>query len=317
MISIDNIVIKTLVDNTSATPFVMAEWGLSIFLNIEGRKILFDTGAGNSQVLVNNMEVMDVSPENIDLLVLSHGHQDHTGGLRKFLEKMRTKNGNKEIEIISHPEALKPQYIKKIGSFGCPFTEEELQSLGARFKFSKKPTWINDNIIVSGEVPMINNYEEVGEGFYREFGENDKSYEIVKDKDDLGFKIDNKKFVKDEEIIDDQAIFIKTELGLIVILGCAHRGIINTIHYGQKITNMNKIYMVIGGTHTANVSDYRLESTIKELKRLNVRKVGVSHCTGLVSGCKLSNALGGDVFFHNNAGSVIKFENKRLKVNEF
>ena len=165
---------------------------------------------------------------------------------------------------------------------------------------------------------MINDYEKVGEGFYREFAENyENSKEIIEDEQKLGFKTNGKKFVEDRKLIDDQAIFLKTKLGLIIVLGCAHRGTINTIHYAQKITNMDKVYMIIGGTHTANASEYRMESTINEFKKINVRKIGVSHCTGLVSGCKLANELEDEVFFHNNAGSVIKFENKRLKVNEF
>ena len=106
-------------------------------------------------------------------------------------------------------------------------------------------------------------------------------------------------------------------LGLIIILGCAHRGIINTINYAKEITGIDDIYMVIGGTHTANASEQRMNSTINEIKRMDVKKIGVSHCTGLVSGCKLSRELGKEIFFHNNAGSTIKYEDDSLKINEF
>ncbi len=318
MIDMDNILIKTLIDNTAATPFVMAEWGLSIFIEVEGNNILFDTGAGNPQVLLHNMEVMGVDPKEIDLLVLSHGHQDHTGGLRPFFEKLYYKNKKKTLDVIAHPAALRPEYVKGIGNFGCPYTKEELMKFGARFKLTKDPTWITDDIIISGEVPMTNDYEEVGKAFYREEGDESVPNEnIINDEEVLGFKPVDKNFVQDEEIIDDQAIFLKTELGLIIILGCAHRGTINTISHAQEVTGMDKVYMVIGGTHTSGVSEYRMNSTIEKLKRLNVRKVGVSHCTGSVSGCILSSSLGEEVFFHNNAGSVIKFDNNKLKVNEF
>ncbi|HKL75534.1 MAG TPA: MBL fold metallo-hydrolase [Halanaerobiales bacterium] len=318
MINMKNITIKTLIDNTSANPFIMAEWGLSIYLNINGKKILFDTGAGNSQVLVNNMEVMNVNPANIDLLVLSHGHKDHTGGLRNFLRKMNRKDESKNMKIITHPAALKSQYIKNIGSFGLPFTREELEKYGAKFKVSKEPSWITDGIVVSGEIPMKNNFEKIGEGFYLKFNKKDFDEEkIIKEENELGFKTNGDKFVKDKELIDDQAIFIKTDLGLIIILGCAHRGIINTINYAREITGIDDIYMVIGGTHTANASEQRMNSTINEIKRMDVKKIGVSHCTGLVSGCKLSRELGKEIFFHNNAGSTIKYEDDSLKINEF
>jgi 7,8-dihydropterin-6-yl-methyl-4-(beta-D-ribofuranosyl)aminobenzene 5'-phosphate synthase len=318
VIDINKIVIKTLIDNEAATPFVMAEWGLSIYLDIDGKKILFDTGAGNQQVLLHNMRVMGVKPSQIDLLVLSHGHQDHTGGLRYFFEEMHYEEPDKDLEIICHPAALTPEYVKSIGSFGCPFTEEELVRFGARFKLEKGPTWIDENIVISGEIPMINDYESVGQAFYREAGsEYVNNTDIITDEKILGFKTDGKKFVQDEEFMDDQAIFIKTDQGLIVILGCAHKGTINTIHYAQKITNMDKVYMVIGGTHTAGVSEYRMNSTIAEMKSLNINKVGVSHCTGLVSACILSSGLGRDIFFHNNAGSIISFSNNQISVNEF
>ncbi len=318
MIEMDNILIKTLIDNTAATPFVMAEWGLSIFIKVGEKNILFDTGAGNSQVLLHNMKAMDVDPKEIDLLVLSHGHQDHTGGLRPFFENLYYKNKDKKIDVISHPAALRPEYVKGIGNFGCPYTKEELMKFGARFKLTKDPTWITDDIITSGEVPMTNDYEKVGKAFYREAGdESVPNKNIINDEEILGFKPVDKNFVQDEELIDDQAIFLKTELGLIIILGCAHRGTINTISHAQEVTGMDKVYMVIGGTHTSGVSEYRMNSTIEKLKRLNVRKVGVSHCTGSVSGCILSSSLRKDVFFHNNAGSVIRFDNNKLKVNEF
>ncbi|MFW5980361.1 MAG: hypothetical protein ACOCQ2_03255 [Halanaerobiales bacterium] len=165
---------------------------------------------------------------------------------------------------------------------------------------------------------MTNDYEEVGEAFYREEGdESVPNKNIINDEKILGFKTNKKKFVQDEELIDDQAIFLKTNLGLIIILGCAHRGTINTIKYAQKITGMDKVYMVIGGTHTAGVSEYRMTSTIKELKNMAVKKVGVSHCTGLVSGCKLSSELGREIFFNNNAGSIIEFNDNNLIIDEF
>lgn len=320
MIKLDNIIFKTIIDNTAASPFVMAEWGLSIYINADGKKILFDTGAGNQHILLHNMNHLGIKASEIDYLVLSHGHQDHTGGLRDFFKKMHQEKHKKTMKIICHSKAMDPEYIKGIGSFGCPFTKEELVSLGAQFNFIKKPIYLdeNKNIVVSGEIPMTNNYESVGKAFYRKVDTNSINYDkVITDEATLCFKPNDQKFKLDEKLIDDQAIFLKTNKGLIIVLGCAHRGMINTIRYAQKITNMDQVYMVIGGTHTAGASNFRMNSTIRDIKKINISKIGVSHCTGLVSGCKLANELGKDIFFHNNAGSIIEFSNNKLKINEF
>lgn len=317
MINVSDLTIKTLIDNTAATPNVVAEWGLSILIDTGEKKILFDTGAGNTDVLTHNMDALNVKLTEIDTLVLSHGHQDHTGGLRPFLKKLHNISSDKELEVICHPAAMNPQYVKNIGSFGCPYTKEELTRFGARFNFIKKPYDVTDDIIVSGEVPLTNDYESTGKAFFREFGSEFSSGKKELPEEELGFKATGKKFVQDLEVIDDMGIVIKTNLGLIVVLGCAHRGTINTIKHAMNITNTEKVFMVIGGTHTAGVSDYRMESTIKEIKKIGIKKVGVSHCTGQVAGCILSRELGKNIFFHNNAGSVIRFKDNELIVNQF
>jgi len=317
MINVKDLVIKTLIDNTAAIPSVMAEWGLSILIDTGKKKILFDTGAGNTNVLLHNMDVLGVEVTDIDHIVLSHGHQDHTGGLRPFFEKLHFLEPQKELEIVCHPAALRPQYVKKIGSFGCPYTKEELTRFGARFKFIQEPYKITEDLIVSGEVPMTNGYESTGRAFFREQGDEFAIGENSIDEETLRFKAIGKKLVQDIEVIDDMGIFIKTNLGVIVILGCAHRGMMNTVKYAMNITNSDEIYMVIGGTHTAGVSEYRMESTITEIKNIGIKKIGVSHCTGQVSGCILSKELGRDIFFHNNAGSIIRFIDDELVVNEF
>ncbi|KPA10018.1 Beta-lactamase domain-containing protein [Candidatus Magnetomorum sp. HK-1] len=291
MIPLNKIVIKTLCENTASIPMVMAEWGLSMEITIDGNKFLFDTGAGNINVLRHNMMVMGVQPQDIDHLILSHGHQDHTGGLRYFLEQRAYQSGLKTIKIYGHPEVMSPKYVfsplvNGYRFFGCPYTIEEMERFGAEFVFSKDPIELNNLLMATGEVPMTNNYESVGNTFFLKSGN---------------------EYIEDKEMIDDQALIIKTEKGLLIILGCAHRGMINTIHHAQKITGIDTVHMVIGGTHLANASTERMDETIKEIKRLNIKKVGVSHCTGLNSGAYLKEKLGSQIFFNNNAGTIIQF----------
>ena len=102
---------------------------------------------------------------------------------------------------------------------------------------------------------------------------------------------------------DDLALICKSNLGLVIVLGCAHRGIINTIRHAQKITGEDTVHTVIGGTHLYPKNEEQVEKTIQDLKEIGVQNIGVSHCTGLKAGMKLADAFG-DRFFFNNAGSV-------------
>ena len=294
----------TLSENTAKWLWLWGEWGLSILVEADGFKLLFDTGLGSSTV--HNADALGVDLTTVDKIALSHGHVDHTGGLREVLERMRltvgrsnflTKRRREEIEIIAHPEVWGPKFINHPGDpeydfRGIPFRKVELEERqGVRFVESREPVWITDDIVWSGEIPMLNDYEKIVDTCYLKEGE--------------GKYVDgDAKFIPDP-INDDAAIYIKTELGLVIVLGCAHRGTINTIHHAQMITGMDEVHMIVGGTHLVKASDYQMESTISELKKIGVHKIGVSHCTGLESSVKLAVGLGMDVFFFNNAGNVI------------
>jgi 7,8-dihydropterin-6-yl-methyl-4-(beta-D-ribofuranosyl)aminobenzene 5'-phosphate synthase len=107
-----------------------------------------------------------------------------------------------------------------------------------------------------------------------------------------------------EPLWDDRALIIKTEPGLVVILGCAHRGIINTLRYAQELTGVEHIHTVVGGTHLISASEERLALTIAELKEIGIQRLGVSHCTGMPAAMRLAQEFG-DAFFFNNAGTRV------------
>ncbi len=270
--------ITTLSENTACLGNFLGEWGLSILVETDGPNILFDTGQSISAS--HNAELLGIDLSQIDKIVLSHGHFDHTGGLRQILRKI-----GKEIEIIAHPDMWQAKYATREGEdryIGIPFQRQELESLGARFNLTTESVRLTDNIMTTGEVPMATDYEEI------------ETYLVVKE--DAGFKPD--------KLLDDQALIINTEPGLVVILGCAHRGIINTLYHAQQLTGVKTIDTVLGGCHLMDASEERVWLTIAALKELGVQRLGVSHCTGLPASAIMAQEFG-DGFFFNNAGTIL------------
>jgi len=268
--------ITTLSENTATYGF-LAEWGLSILIEVDGLRILMDTGVSFSAV--HNAQLVGIDLATIDRIVLSHGHADHTGGLREVLRR------GSEVEVIAHPDIWAPKYVRRDGKteeqyIGIPFSREELKSRGARFNLAREPVHITEHIMTTGEIPMLFGYEE----------------------------IDNNLFVKEDGVLhpdhlaDDLALVIDANFGLVVILGCAHRGIINTLRHAQRLTGKELVYAVIGGTHLFLASDKRIEQTIANLKEIGIQRLGVSHCTGFHASARLAQEFEG-IFFLNNAGT--------------
>ncbi|NWF77666.1 MAG: MBL fold metallo-hydrolase [Chloroflexi bacterium] len=271
--------ITTLSENTASATHLLAEWGLSILIKADGHKILLDTGQTFSAAY--NAIALGIDLAQIDKIVFSHGHFDHTGGLLHILKMVKGK-----AEIIAHPDIWAAKYRKlpeeKERYIGVPFLKEAAETLGATFNLTRQPVWISENIVTSGEIPMITQYEKIDPELY------------VKEKGEL----------KPDPLRDDQAIFIKSPKGLAIISGCAHRGIINTIKHAQKVTGVEQVYAIIGGTHLIRASPQQLDSIIAKLLSCGVRRLGVSHCTGLPASAILAQTFG-EAFFFNNAGTSI------------
>jgi 7,8-dihydropterin-6-yl-methyl-4-(beta-D-ribofuranosyl)aminobenzene 5'-phosphate synthase len=273
-----NVRMTTLAENT-ARGGMLGEWGLSILVETEEVVVLLDTG-GPALSAVHNAQRLGKDLTMVDKIVLSHGHVDHTGGLVEILKHIR-----KSVEIIAHPDIWAPKYTKRPNSparyAGMPAPIELLESLGASFNLTSAPMKITDNIMTSGEIEMQTDYEEI---------------------DDILFEKRHGELQPDR-MSDDLALVINTGEGLIVITGCAHRGIINTLRHAQNITGVDCIHTVIGGTHLFRASDERLELTIHDLKAFGIQRLGVSHCTGNVQAARLAHEFR-DVFFFNNAGTL-------------
>ncbi|MFH2092609.1 MAG: MBL fold metallo-hydrolase, partial [Pseudomonadota bacterium] len=122
----------------------------------------------------------------------------------------------------------------------------------------------------------------------------------------------------DSPVQDDQSLFFKTNKGLVVVAGCAHRGVINTTLHARVITGIEDVFMVIGGIHLLNTSDLQQQETLEYFNALNIQKIGVSHCTGMKAAGFLAQNLGFDRFFYNNAGTSISFDQEdQLSVRAF
>jgi 7,8-dihydropterin-6-yl-methyl-4-(beta-D-ribofuranosyl)aminobenzene 5'-phosphate synthase len=271
--------ITTLSENTAGIDGCLGEWGLSFLVESDEAKILFDTGQSFS--LVHNAELMDVDLSQVDKIVLSHGHFDHTGGLKHVLGQI-----GREIEVIAHPDIWQAKYaVSESGEsryIGIPFSRQELENLGAHFKLTAEPVSISANITTSGEIPRVTDYEDI------------EPFLMVKN---------NGNFEPDT-FRDDQALIIKTKPGLVVILGCAHRGIINTLYHAQKLSGVKEIDTVVGGCHLVNASEERIWRTIADLKELGVKRLGVCHCTGMAASAIMAQEFG-EGFFFNNVGTVL------------
>lgn len=272
--------ITTLSDNTIDRGDFLGEWGLSILIETEEINILFDTGKSISAAY--NADSMGIDLRAIDKIVLSHGHYDHTGGLPHILRKI-----SKGAEIIAHPDIWTAKYARRQGEperyIGIPYCRYELESLGARFSLTSKPVWITDAITTTGEIPMVTDFEKIDDALFV--------------KTETGWQPD--------ELNDDQALAVITEKGLIVILGCAHRGMINTLYHVRQLTGVNTVHTVIGGAHLMNASKERIDKTITALRDLGIRKLGLCHCTDLPAMSLMAHEFR-ETFFFNKAGVSIE-----------
>lgn len=243
--------LEVLVDNQSyADQFYLAEPGLSYYIEIDKQKILFDTGY--SDIIIRNAKEMGIDLAELNYIVLSHGHNGHTNGLKYLFAHFNLS----KAQLVCHPGCFQ---LKQLGihNIGAPFTEDVVKQQ-IQYHPTKRPYYLSDNCIFLGEIPTIHPFEP-----RRPMG---KTIINGKESEDL--------------IMDDSALVCLTKTGLLIAVGCAHSGICNIVSYAQQVTGIQKIAAIIGGFHLAE-DDPRLPDVIKFFKSQPIDKLYPCHCVSL------------------------------------
>jgi len=272
--------ITVLSENTAERDDLTAEYGLSLWIEADGTRILFDTGMAG--VFASNAEKIGIDLSKAVHLVLSHGHFDHTGGVPLALEHAP------EALVHLHPDATNPKYL-----FGGPGNALPIGMPGpalhavkegtSRCLFLSEPTRLSEHVFLTGPVPRRTAFEKIVEPF----------------------TLDAEGKVPDT-LPDDQALWIETGGGLVIVLGCAHSGAVNTVEYIREKSGLKRIRAVVGGMHLMSSGPETIELTGDAIASWDAGLISPNHCTGDAA-CDYFKGRFLGIYQSSGAGTVFSF----------
>jgi 7,8-dihydropterin-6-yl-methyl-4-(beta-D-ribofuranosyl)aminobenzene 5'-phosphate synthase len=275
----DTIKITILIDNQAGAGLA-AEHGFSLWIETAERHILFDTG--QSSAFEKNARALGIDLAATDILVLSHGHYDHTGGVSLGLRRAG------KASLYCHPGAVHPRYGVRNGM--SKSLQMPLNAMRAIDKLSweqvhwvQQPLFLTDTIGLTGPIPRESDFEDTGGPFFLDA-----------------------KGLRPDPVDDDMALWIRTDKGLIVCVGCAHAGLVNTLNHVQRLNQGMRIRTVIGGFHLLNADGQRIAQTIAALRVLAPDQILPCHCTGEDAVAELSKVFA-ETCCPGKAGMVFVF----------
>lgn len=256
--------LTVLVDNTTLTDQdLCGEAGLSFLIETADRKILFDTGL--SGLFLTNAEKMGISLRDLDFLILSHGHIDHTGGLATLARHLAGPTplgtSSRVPELIAHPRCFWPK--EKEGRMNGSAVSEEAARRQFPVRLSDTPVWITDDLIFLGEIPRRFAFEQ-----------NDPGARKIHRPDGI---------IAPDDLLDDTALAFRSDAGLVIITGCSHAGICNITEYAKEVCGEPRVRDIIGGFHLTAPSPARWEGTGRYLAGLSLEALHACHCTSLAA----------------------------------
>ncbi len=279
-----HVTVSVLVENMAGWNGELGEWGLSFLVDAGEHQIILDTGGGKTLSL--NAGMMKVDLCRSEAIVISHGHGDHTLGLNDAL------NACKLPSLFVHPVAFQTRYWREdsgqVVATTMPVSREQLHPRVGKLVETKSPTLVCPGIMVTGQIPRVTDYEDTG---IRHYAFMDSALTLP------------------DQIEEDQALFFRVPEGIVILLGCGHSGVVNTIEYVCKLTGEKQIYAIMGGTHLVSASPQRIQKTIDALRNYGVQKIMLSHCTGVQAFAQLANAFPGKCSWPAS-GTVVAFGKK-------
>jgi 7,8-dihydropterin-6-yl-methyl-4-(beta-D-ribofuranosyl)aminobenzene 5'-phosphate synthase len=278
-----SVVVTILCDNTISQSGIIGEHGFSLLLERGEEKVLFDTGPGMSLPL--NLKALGKNLDGLGKVLISHGHYDHTGGLKWVIQEVGS------VEVVAHPGIFTDHMVfdpqkpdERPRHIGCPTRQEELERLGATFTFLDHP-------------------EEISPGLWFLAGIGRDGALPPKD---IRLVLSRGGELVPDLIEDDASLLLETETGFVLILGCAHAGVLNILRHVREEMGIHKLRAVLGGTHLMFYGQENVMKAIEEFDRFSLDLIGVSHCSGFKAAVELSNHFG-DRFTAASAGAVYHF----------